>query len=258
IVNFIPGRSGPTDPDDGLADGHEVAAVLAGDALLRLGGVLPGLAYPRPQPLDLVGGVLERGLELEDALDAGEPDALVGELLDVLEQLDVAVGVPAAPAPGALRLDENLSPVDPQRLRVHAGELRRHRDDVERSFVVVHRHTPKCSRGFSVSALPRSSIAFLAAPSTFLGTTTSNVTSRSPGLPLPVSIPRPRTFTVLPLCVPGGTFTVTGLSRVGTFTCVPSAASVNVIGTRTVRSVPLRPKIGCFPTCTTTNRSPGE
>src|SRR5205823_6385008 len=91
----------------------------------------------------------------------------------------------------------------------------------------------------------------------FLGTTTSNVTRRSPGLPLPVSIPRPRTFTVLPLCVPAGTFTVTGLSSVGTFTCVPSAASVNVIGTRTVRSLPLRPKIGCFPTCTTTNRSPG-
>src|SRR5436309_13072586 len=118
-------------------------------------------------------------------------------------------------------------------------------------------YTPKCSRGFSVSVLPRSSIAFLAAPSTFLGTTTSNVTRRSPGLPLPVSIPRPRTFAVLPLWVPAGTFTVTGWSRVGTLTFVPSAASVNVIGTRTVRSLPLRPKIGCFPTCTTTNRSPG-
>src|SRR4029453_7685200 len=122
IVNFIPGRSGPTDPDDGLADGHEVAAVLAVDALLGLGDVLPGLAYPRPQPLDLVGGVFARGLEPEGALDGGEPDALVGELLDVLEQLDVAVGVPAAPALGALRLDETLALVDPQRLRVPPGE----------------------------------------------------------------------------------------------------------------------------------------
>jgi hypothetical protein len=132
------GPSAPADPDDGLADGDEVAAVLAVDALLGVGDVLPGLAHPRPQPLDLVGGVVERSLELEDALDAGEPDALVGELLDVLQQLDVAVGVAAAAALGALRLDEALALVDPQRLRMNAGQLGRHRDDVERPFVVVH------------------------------------------------------------------------------------------------------------------------
>ena len=63
----------------------------------------------------------------------------------------------------------------------------------------------------------------------------------------------PRTRTVLPDCVPAGTFTVTGDSSVGTFTCAPSAASGIVIGTFTVRSVlPLRAKIGCGATCTTT------
>ena len=66
-------------------------------------------------------------------------------------------------------------------------------------------------------------------------------------------MPRPRTRTVLPLWVPAGTFTVTGESSVGTFTWVPSAASGNVIGTFTVRSLlPLRPKIVCGATCTTT------
>ena len=66
-------------------------------------------------------------------------------------------------------------------------------------------------------------------------------------------MPLPRTRTVLPDCVPGGTFTVTGDSSVGTFTWAPSAASGIVIGTFTVRSVlPLRAKIGCGATCTTT------
>src|SRR5215510_2737294 len=36
------------------------------------------------------------GLELEDALHAREADALVGELLDVLEQLDVEAALEAA------------------------------------------------------------------------------------------------------------------------------------------------------------------
>src|SRR5207302_2653424 len=76
-VNFIPGRSAPADPNDGLADGHEVAAVLAVDPLLGLGDVPPGLAHLRTQALDLGGGVLQRGLQLEDALDAREADALV-------------------------------------------------------------------------------------------------------------------------------------------------------------------------------------
>ena len=66
-------------------------------------------------------------------------------------------------------------------------------------------------------------------------------------------MPRPRTRTVLPVCVPGGTFTVTGASSVGTLTWAPSAASGKVTGTFTVRShLPLRAKIGWGATCTTT------
>lgn len=48
---------------------------------------------------------LERGdlvLQLDDALDAGEVDALVlGQPLDLTQELDVAGGVAAAPAGGA-------------------------------------------------------------------------------------------------------------------------------------------------------------
>src|SRR5437763_815878 len=118
LSTLFPGCSAPADPDDGFADGHEVAAVLAVDPLLGLGDVPPGLAHLGTQALDLGAGVFQHGLQLEDALDACEADTLVGELLDVLEQLDVAIGVPAAATLGALRLDEALALVDPQRLRM--------------------------------------------------------------------------------------------------------------------------------------------
>ncbi len=45
--------------------------------------------------------------------------------------------------------------------------------------------------------------------------------------------------------LPGGTLTVTGPSRVGTFTLAPRAASGKLTGTVTVRSLPRRPKTGC-------------
>ena len=65
---------------------------------------------------------------------------------------------------------------------------------------------------------------------------------------MPVAVagtPLPRTRSTLPLGVPAGSRTVTWPSSVGTFTSAPSAASANVTGTRTVRSLPLRPNNGC-------------
>ena len=74
-------------------------------------------------------------------LHAGEAHALVGELLDAAQQRDVALGVAAAAAARARGLDQPLALVDAQRLRVHAGELGRDRDDVERPRVrILRRH----------------------------------------------------------------------------------------------------------------------
>src|SRR4051794_25577413 len=64
-------------------------------------------------------------LELDDLAHTNEAHTFVGELLDPPQQRDVAVGVPAAPSLRARRLDETLALIDPQRLRVHTGELRR-------------------------------------------------------------------------------------------------------------------------------------
>ena len=76
-----------------------------------------------PQPAQLV-------LELEHPLHPRQVEALVGQLLDAPELLDVGVAVPAAPAARAGRVDQALALVDAQRLGMEAGELGRHRDDV--------------------------------------------------------------------------------------------------------------------------------
>ena len=96
----------------------------------------------RRRPLELGDAAPRLGelvLELEDPLDSREPDAGLRQLLDVLQQRDVALRVAAAPALRALRLDETLALVDAQRLRVHARELRGDRDDVEGATVRFHR-----------------------------------------------------------------------------------------------------------------------
>src|SRR5579862_5111892 len=93
------------------------------------------------------------------------------------------------------------------------------------------------------------------------GTTTSMRTRRSPGFaplrPPPAGTPRPRTLSWVPGAVPAGTRSVTGPSRVGTVTVVPSVASGNDTGTESVRFRPRRPKRGSRATRTTTYRSPG-
>ena len=78
------------------------------------------------------------GLQLDDRLHAGEIDAaFLREVLDLTEQRDVAVGIPAGVARRALRRDQPLPLVDPERLRVHAGELGRDADDVDGTVLVA-------------------------------------------------------------------------------------------------------------------------
>ena len=103
----------------------------------------------------------------------------------------------------------------------------------------------------------KDSRACRAVPFRFCGTWTFTVTSRSPFVPSLRRAPLPRARKVRPLGVPAGIRTLTGTPRSdGTLISAPSAASVNVTGTLTVRLSPLRPKIGCCVTCTRTYRSP--
>src|SRR5690606_4169762 len=180
---------------------------------------------------------------------------------------------PRAPARGPVRGDQTQAVVLPQGLREQAGELGRHRDDVDRGVLgqfiritstAVHRNQApfaawnSSARGSSPAVASRyASSASRAFPDRFLGTLTSTVTSRSPRVPSLRTAPLPRARMVRPLGVPGGSFSVTGgPPSVGTRTSPPSAASANVTGTVTVRLSPLRPNTGCLPTCTTTYRSP--
>ena len=88
------------------------------------------LGEPRLQRLDLVG-------QLDDALDAGEVDALVlRQPLHLAQQVDVVLRVASAAAGTALRADQAEPVVGAQRLRVHAGQLGGHRDQ-ERPGLVI-------------------------------------------------------------------------------------------------------------------------
>src|SRR5262249_22212033 len=122
---------------------HEVAAVLLTNAFdaafhfLAEGverGFEIGDAAPRRDQVVF---------ELEDALHAREADAFVAQLLDAPQQRDVALAVAPAATARARRLDEALAFVDAQRLRVHARELGRDRDHVQRSGVSFHRSPPR-------------------------------------------------------------------------------------------------------------------
>src|SRR5919205_2583986 len=94
-----------------------------------------------PEPLDLVA-------EREDGLDAGEVEPELGrEPLDEPQPLEVALRVEPRVPRRALRPDEPLLLVDPERLRVHADELGGDADHVARAIVAVHQ-LKSLSRGF--------------------------------------------------------------------------------------------------------------
>ena len=76
-------------------------------------------------------------------------------------------------------------------------------------------------------------------------------------MPSACLMPRPRRRNVLPDDVPAGTFSVTGPFSVGTFTSAPSAASANVTGSVSVRSLALASEDSdAAATFTRTYRSP--
>src|SRR6516164_8943767 len=116
----------------------------------------------------------------------------------------------------------------------------------------------RSSRGSSPALASRNdSRASQAVPLSFSGTWTETVTSRAPLVPSLRRTPLPGARNVRPLGVPAGIRMLTGTPRsVGTLISAPSAASVKVTGTDTVRLSPDRPKMGCGVTCTRTYRSP--
>ena len=88
------------------------------------------LSDPCPKRLHLV-------LQIENALDPGQADALIlGETLHLSQPGDVARRVATSPTPGPGRRDQTESVILPQGLRMHAGQLCRHRDDEDRGLVI--------------------------------------------------------------------------------------------------------------------------
>src|SRR6478672_3485637 len=241
--------------------------VPGGAAVERLAqGVVGG----RQLLLELRDPALERVdvvLELEDPADALEADAGRGQLRDLPEQLDVAPGVAPAAAAGATGADQPEPVVGAEGLRVQAGQLGGHADDVDRHLGARgaarpggHDELPRvlasnrfARRSEAPAASRSASTAARDFSSRWAGTCTSTVTSRSPVCPSLRCTPRPRTRKERPLGVPGGIFKVTGAPpRVGTLMSAPSAASAKLTGTVSVRLSPLRPNSGCGATLTLT------
>ena len=98
---------------------------------------------------------VELGLHLDDLLHAGQVDAvLLRQVLDLAEQLDVAIGIATGVARRPVRPQQSLPFVDPQGLRVHAGELGGHADHVDRALVVAFTIRPRSPPSRSLPGRP--------------------------------------------------------------------------------------------------------
>ena len=107
-----------------LAQRHQVAPVLA------VGG---GHGVERLRP-HLASSSRSRASSASSCSTRRTPSRLSpvdGQLLDVAQALEVVLGEAPAPAAGARRVEQALALVDAQRLRVHPGQLGRHRDHVD-------------------------------------------------------------------------------------------------------------------------------
>src|SRR5215204_5271408 len=92
---------------------------------------------PATQPPDVVPQVVGLRFQGEDALDAGEVQTGVEVHSDALDAVDVASAVAARPALGPYRGEQTAVLVDPQHLRVDAGQLSGHRDGVQRAVGIA-------------------------------------------------------------------------------------------------------------------------
>src|ERR1700751_499072 len=198
--------------------------------------------------LDLTVRLAQLVLEAQDEFDAGEVETeLGGEPLDDAQPLDVRVRVEPRPARRPLRPDETLRLVHAQRLRMHADELGRDRDHVDRALRGLHQPT-----AFWSSSSSSRSFLF-----TRFGTWMRTRARTSP-LPLPASFgaPRPLIRISFPSSEPAGILSETAPSGVGTSTLPPRAAVGKETGTWTMRASPRRSYRADFATRVTTMRSP--
>ncbi len=104
--------------------GDELGAEGAAHLLQALGQLDLGVQGLHLERLDAGVHVVDLGLEVEHALDAGEVEAeLGGHLLDAPQPLDVLLGVQARATGGALGGDQPARLVGAQGLGVHVCEL---------------------------------------------------------------------------------------------------------------------------------------
>ena len=80
------------------------------------------------------------GLKGQDPFDTFEVQAIVGQVLDPLQQGDVAVAITTAPTLCTSRGNETLALIDSQRLGVYPCEFGCDRDDVDRSSLIATAH----------------------------------------------------------------------------------------------------------------------
>ena len=144
------------------ADATEVhlSGLLGGEQPRALGQQLQ-LVHHLRQPGQLGTDGVELGLQGEDPAHPLEVDPLVlGQVLDVPQPGDVAQRVATAPPPGPAGHHQAQPVVAAQGLRVHLGELGRHRDHEDRGVgvhpvgqVLGHRAPPRrWARGSSPPA----------------------------------------------------------------------------------------------------------
>ena len=115
---------------DGIGDTIRISLTDAPEEEAHAGAELFVLA------LALLGTLLH----IEDAHHAGKVDALVGQLVDELQALDIGTRIQTRVAARALGVHQALGLVDAQSLRMHAGQLGRHADHVQRFIPIVLGH----------------------------------------------------------------------------------------------------------------------